>query len=582
MYLDWWCCKMWCSNCGKKAYGEFCDGCGEKTDQFAPSDIYWCADCKVPVIQYADEPNLGICPLCGGEMSLMTTDIRPVFPEERLLFEILLGKPLAYKDQSVWCSVNRYYVNGKSIPISKNLYKSVNPDEVRKQLDIYKEKNIDNSFAEYAQKFVQANQQRLHLIVDEASEFIRHEAEMFSNENIVISFSGGKDSTVVADLTVKALANPSLLHIFSDTTLEFPLTMEYAKRYRKNNPKVIFKIAKNKEQNFYEVCKEIGPPARMLRFCCSMFKTGPLTRVLNTLFANQNILTFYGIRHSESTARSKYNRIEDRAESVKIQKQTVASPIIDWIDADVWLYLLGEEIDFNDAYRLGYDRVGCWCCPNNSARSQFLSSVYMPEQFKEWRNFLIGFAKMIGKPDPEVYIDEGNWKARQGGNGVPASDDIRILFKQDPDNKNKRTYRLKKPYCDEFIGMLCPLGIISDDYSKADGSEIIILDVKTKEPMLSIKPTVESDYSYAVQVELLNCRRKITRELYFRMFGYQVRKYNACRQCLKCESLCKSGAISLKGGVYRIDPYKCTHCQMCVTDKFLTGGCLMHKYLKSF
>ncbi len=174
-----------------------------------------------------------------------------------------------------------------------------------------------------------------------------------------------------------------------------------------------------------------------------MFKTGLLTRVLNTFFVNPQILTFYGIRHPEFSARSRYNRVEDKAESVKIQKQTVASPIIDWIDADVWLYLLGENVDFNDAYRLGYDRVGCWCCPNNSARSQFLSTVYMPEQYKAWRIFLINFAKMIGKPDAEVYVDDGWWKARQGGNGVPASDDIRILYRQDLDDKSIRVYRLK-------------------------------------------------------------------------------------------------------------------------------------------
>lgn len=74
---------------------------------------------------------------------------------------------------------------------------------------------------------------------------------------------------------------------------------------------------------------------------------------------------------------------------------------------DVWLYLLAEGVDFNEAYCLGYDRVGCWCCPNNTQRAQLLSRIYMPEKSKEWRNFLIFFAKKVGKPDPEVYVDEG-------------------------------------------------------------------------------------------------------------------------------------------------------------------------------
>ena len=48
---------------------------------------------------------------------------------------------------------------------------------------------------------------------------------------------------------------------------------------------------------------------------------------LNNLYRNQQILTFYGIRKAESVSRSKYNRVEGNSESVKIQKQTVASPI---------------------------------------------------------------------------------------------------------------------------------------------------------------------------------------------------------------------------------------------------------------
>jgi phosphoadenosine phosphosulfate reductase len=66
-----------------------------------------------------------------------------------------------------------------------------------------------------------------------------------------------------------------------------------------------------------------------------------------------------------------------------------------------------------------------------------------------------------------------------------------------------------------------------------------------------------------------------------RMVGYQVRKFNACRKCLKCESLCKFGAISIIGDEYRISDEKCKRCKMCVTDKYITGGCMMNKYLRT-
>ena len=83
---------------------------------------------------------------------------------------------------------------------------------------------------------------------------------------------------------------------------------------------------------------------------------------------------------------------------------------------------------------------------------------------------------------------------------------------------------------------------------------------------------------YAVKVKTLNVKSHDDLQ---RMVGYQVRKFNACRKCLKCESLCKFNAISIAGGVYKIDEEKCKHCKMCVTAKYLEGGCLMDKYLKT-
>ena len=382
---------------------KYCPVCSEETVEDLPTEIYWCKDCKIPIIQNTNQSDKGICPLCGRKTKYLTTDLRPVFPEERLLLEILLEKePNEYINKSVWAVNSRYYIDGKSISISSSLFQSANADIIREKLEKYSINNNYEYFEQHIKKFVEANKNRLNYLIEEAHEFVQNTASKFDEERIVLSFSGGKDSTVTADVVIKALSNPSLVHIFGNTTLEFPYTLEYAERYRNDHEQAIFQIAQNYEQEFYDVCEDIGPPARMMRWCCSMFKTGPITRVINSLYRNQQILTFYGIRKSESVSRSKYNRVEDDAETVKIQQQTVASPIFFWKDIDIWLYMLTEEVDFNEAYRLGYDRVGCWCCPNNNQRAQFLSRIYMPEQSKKWRTFLIEFAKRIGKEDAEV------------------------------------------------------------------------------------------------------------------------------------------------------------------------------------
>jgi phosphoadenosine phosphosulfate reductase len=570
---------VWCKNCNIETNEDTCPICGENTVEDTPTEVYWCKECQIPVMQEVTQPDKGICPRCGQPMRYLSKDIRPVFPEERLLIELLLGKsPYEWAKKSVWAENNRYYVDGKSISLPSKLFKETDTDGYIVQLERYSKDNPTKYFEKYIEKFIEANKMRLNYLIDEAHQFICRAAEKFPEENIVLSFSGGKDSTVTADLAIKALSDPSLVHIFGNTTLEFPLTLDYAKRYRKNHLQAIFKVAKNYEQNFKDVCEDIGPPARMMRWCCSMFKTGPITRVINSLYRNQRILTFYGIRKSESVARSKYNRIEDDAESVKIQQQTVASPIFFWKDMDIWLYILSERIDFNAAYRLGYDRVGCWCCPNNNQRAQFLSRIYMPEESKQWREFLIEFARKIGKPDAEEYVDSGAWKARQGGNGLPSARDVKIRFTNCTTEEHAKIYRLVRPMDDEFLNMLTPFGRVAPELGQALLHEVLVLDLGTNVPILSVQPFEQDGYEHAVKIRTMNVK---DHENLQHMVGYQVRKFNACRKCLKCESLCQAGAISISENGYHIDPNKCVHCKMCVTAKYLRGGCMMDKYLRT-
>ena len=570
---------MWCKKCNIETNEKACPVCGTGTVEDIPVEVYWCKECATPIIHFTSAADKGICPICGQKTRYLSFDLRPVFPEERLLLAILLDKePTYYMDRSVWAANSRYYIDGRAISISLKTFAEADTDRIAKKVAALSDSIDYNFFNEHIASFIKANEHRLSYLKDEAFSFVRQAAAKYKEENIVISFSGGKDSTVTADVVTKALSNPSLVHIFGNTTLEFPTTLEYANRYRDSHPLAIFQIAKNDEQVFYDVCEDIGPPARMMRWCCSMFKTGPITRVINSMYRSQQILTFYGIRKSESVSRSKYNRIEDDAESVKIQQQTVASPIFFWKDIDIWLYILAEDVDFNSAYRLGYDRVGCWCCPNNNQRAQFLSRIYMPDESKKWREFLMDFAKKIGKPDPEIYVDSGKWKARQGGNGLVSAGDVKIRFTNCTSEDHAKIYRLVRPFDDELIGMFVPFGKNAPELGKKLLRETVILDVRTKVPILSIQPFSQDGYDYAVKVRTMNVADHDDLQ---RMVSYQIKKFNACRKCLKCESICRQGAISIIGDSYYIDPDKCVHCKMCMTAKYLDGGCMMDKYLRT-
>lgn len=56
-------------------------------------------------------------------LKYLYADIRPVFPEERLLLELLLDKePNEFIKKSVWASNSRYYIDGKRISISSKTF----------------------------------------------------------------------------------------------------------------------------------------------------------------------------------------------------------------------------------------------------------------------------------------------------------------------------------------------------------------------------------------------------------------------------------------------------------------------------
>lgn len=412
--------ERFCPKCKVPMKGSKCTNpkCGHVT--VMKSTIYWCKECNVPIYEK-------VCPICGKRGEYIATDLRPVFPEENILISLILyNDAFRFQKSSVWYGSNNYIVDGKKIRLSVKKTNQKPIEEVRSLKEKYDRyaKNIDYTFFnEYKTRFVKANTDHYNDIAQEAIQYVQQVASNYELEDMMVSFSGGKDSTVTSHLVNRALGTNKVLHIFGDTTLEFPYTIDYKKRFKNNEESQGVRVltAKNREKNFEKLCDIVGPPSRVMRWCCTVFKIGAIQKTISSAFKDKTrILSFQGIRHSESATRSKYDRESD---SPKITKQKVVSPIIDWIDFDVWLYLLTTEIDFNDAYRLGWTRVGCWCCPNNGNWSEFLAKVHMNEKYSHWHDMLVNFAASIGKPDPEEYVYDGGWKARQGGNSCSRGKD---------------------------------------------------------------------------------------------------------------------------------------------------------------
>ena len=153
---------MWCKNCKVEINEEICPVCGTKADLDIPVEIYWCDHCKIPLIRSVNDVTKDQCPLCGGETKYLVADLRPVFPEERLLLELLQGVPAySYAEKSVWASNSRYYIDGKAYALDTKTFEKANTEELRHQLEKYSPGNSDTFFQENITAFLTANQQRL-------------------------------------------------------------------------------------------------------------------------------------------------------------------------------------------------------------------------------------------------------------------------------------------------------------------------------------------------------------------------------------------------------------------------------------
>lgn len=557
------------------------------------STIYWCRKHKVPIFEKT-------CGCCERDYNLyginvdpeavvyIGTDIRPVFPEEQLLLGIILDEdnPTGLIGKSVWYNGNSYIVDGEKLKVSIDKLNSLDLESIQKikaiidKYIILNDEGADEAFRslvdyskfeEIVSEFVYANKDRFSQVEKEAIEHIQLWADKYDKRSRFVSFSGGKDSTVVSSLVIDALGNNEVLHIFGDTTLEFMTTEKYKDRLKKTIRPAYFRTAKNRTKNFEELCPVYGPPSRVMRWCCTVFKTGAITDSMNKIFKNQtSVLSFQGIRKYESVSRSKYDRDSD---SSKIAKQKTVLPIFEWTDFDVWLYILTKKIDFNQAYRLGYSRVGCWCCPNNGAWSEFLSKIYMHDKYVHWREILIDYAKQVGKVDPEEYVDSGNWKARQGGNGLEAAKASILSYEPCAVANNTYNYVLQRPIDEQLYELFKPFGQIDFTLGNKLVGEVYVID-QIGNPILILKGR-QGTTNLKVTI-------KDTKHITEGKINCQITKFQMCYACRACESVCRMNAIKVTEDLnrevsYHIDESKCVHCGECINH--FNGGCYMRKVL---
>ena len=209
--------------------------------------------------------------------------------------------------------------------------------------------------------------------------------------NVYVSFSGGKDSTVLLHL-VRQLY-PDVPAVFCDTGLEFPEIKQFVRQTENVTilrPDMSFKKVIEK-YGYPTIGKEVaecvegarkGQPYRIRRFdpnykpmfnvskwaflldapfkisasCCDVMKKSPFRRyervtgfkpIVGTMAVESRLRT-------QAWLRTGCNAFEN--------KRPVSQPLSFWLEQDIWGYLHKFDVPYSTIYDMGYQRTGCIFC----------------------------------------------------------------------------------------------------------------------------------------------------------------------------------------------------------------------------
>lgn len=117
---------------------------------------------------------------------------------------------------------------------------------------------------------------------------------------------------VALDLVQRALPHNKFEVLFGDTDMEFPTTKSLVSQIESfcHERNIAFFTAKA-TMSASDSWDAFGPPARRLRWCCTVHKTAP---VINKLCEIHNInrihsMMITGVRGDESTSRAEYDEL---------------------------------------------------------------------------------------------------------------------------------------------------------------------------------------------------------------------------------------------------------------------------------
>lgn len=271
----------------------------------------------------------------------------------------------------------------------------------------------------------------------------------------IVGYSGGKDSTSVLSLVWLALLRlpPDQRHkkvhvISTDTLVENPIVASWVSQSlttmteaveQQGVPIVAHRLTPEVKDTFWVNLIGRGYPAPRpkFRWCTERLKIRPAnTFVRNMVKASGETILVLGTRKAESAARGsrmaelEKSRVRDRlSPNESLPNSLVFSPIEDWTNDDVWLYLMQVENPWGYDNRMllnmyrgasadnecplvvdtstpscGDSRFGCWVC-TMVEKDKSMSAMIQNDQEKEWMRPLMELRDELDIPDDKHLRD---------------------------------------------------------------------------------------------------------------------------------------------------------------------------------
>ena len=201
-------------------------------------------------------------------------------------------------------------------------------------------------------------------------EIIKEARDRFGDK-IGIAFTGGKDSSVLLDLTRRAFDGKIPFKVITiDTSAEFPEIKEFIEKLKQGWGFDLLTYS-NKE-----ALKANYPIAKDKADCCNTLKTSPLKESIKDLHLKA---MFTGIRKDETEARANEIYFSKRKDPHHFR----VHPILHFTEKDIWDYIKLNNLPYCSLYEQGYRSIDCAPCTQKTTMDKSIAERSGRSQDKE-------------------------------------------------------------------------------------------------------------------------------------------------------------------------------------------------------